>query len=146
MIRSTHRHPVAVLRILLGLDQQDFAKLIGCSVSTVQSIELGPGRMPLSPEMAMLITDKTGIDPDWLMAGDPSATPVGVNGKPYTGHLSTFQKMGALGIRRKAIEELREQMESVLSKASAEGCAWRATFLIKNALKEIESQIDAPPR
>ena len=38
---SPLRHPLAVLRQIIGLTQKDFAKLVGKSTTTIQAIELG---------------------------------------------------------------------------------------------------------
>ena len=81
---SALRHPVAVLRTLLGMNQPDFAKLVGSSPATIQSVELGPQRKGLSEEVALKIARATGASPDWLMTGDPSLPPVDINGQPYT--------------------------------------------------------------
>jgi hypothetical protein len=70
---SPLRHPVAILRQLLGLDQQAFANLTGRSRPTVKAVELC--KLALSAKFAGDIADATGIDPAWLLAGDPLTPP-----------------------------------------------------------------------
>ena len=41
--------------------------------STIQSVELG--KLPLSEQLAMLIADATGVDPGWLLEGNPAVPP-----------------------------------------------------------------------
>ena len=65
---SPLRHPVAVLRNLIGLGQKELAQLVGKSASTIQAIELG--KLRLSEELAAKIEQETGVSSDWLLAGD----------------------------------------------------------------------------
>jgi transcriptional regulator with XRE-family HTH domain len=107
---SPFRHPLAVLRTMLGLSQEEFGKELvsdekpnGLSRRTIQAIELG--KLPLTPENALLIADKTGISVHWLMAGDPSTEPFYDeeeydNRQPYTKEV--FEQIRA---RIKAHEE-----------------------------------------
>lgn len=80
---SQLKHPVAVLRKIIGLGQKELADLIGCSISTLQSIELGPERLALSAELAQKIAEQTGVSVQWLAKGDPSVRPSTWNGGPY---------------------------------------------------------------
>lgn len=70
---SSLRHPLAVLRKILEMSQQDFAELVNCSVATIQSVELG--RLRLSLALAERIRDATGISVNWLIRGNPSDPP-----------------------------------------------------------------------
>jgi len=67
---SSKRTTVAALRTTLGLSVEQFAELIGKSVSTVKSLET-PGRLNLSEDTAVKISDETGISARWLLEGDP---------------------------------------------------------------------------
>lgn len=84
MRRSPKRHPLAVLRQILELGQKEMAELAGCSVPTIQSIELG--RLKLSEKLAAKISVETGVDLTWLMEGNPDVSPKCQNGCPYTRH------------------------------------------------------------
>jgi transcriptional regulator with XRE-family HTH domain len=62
--------PNAVLpwvREVLGLTQSDLANKIGAVQSTIQAVELG--RLPLSERFAWAISEQTGVDARWLLAG-----------------------------------------------------------------------------
>jgi transcriptional regulator with XRE-family HTH domain len=72
---SQLKHPVAVLRKIIGMGQKELADLVGCTVSTIQSIELGPNRLRLSPELAERISFETGACVTWLLEGDPQKPP-----------------------------------------------------------------------
>jgi len=67
--RSKLVHPLAVLRVRLNLTQTQLAKMIRCSASTIQSIELN--RLKLSDSLATKICAVTGVDFDWLTGADP---------------------------------------------------------------------------
>lgn len=74
MRKSSERHPLAILRRIIGLSQPEFAELSGMSESTVAKIE--SLRLPLSEENALLIESETGCSAQWLKAGDVAQTPV----------------------------------------------------------------------
>lgn len=82
MRRSPYRHPLAVLRLGLGLGQKEMARLLGCSVATVQAIELK--RLALSGRLAQAASDQTSVSAEWLLGGDPSVPPVTAAGEPFT--------------------------------------------------------------
>ena len=52
------------------MNQADLARLAGCSVSTIQSVELG--RLQLSQSLAARISLGTGVNSQWLFANDSS--------------------------------------------------------------------------
>ena len=83
MRHSSQKHNVARLRVLTGEKQESFAKLIGCSVHTLQSIETG--RLKLSEELARRISAATDVDLNWLGKNDLKAEPCVANSTfPYT--------------------------------------------------------------
>jgi transcriptional regulator with XRE-family HTH domain len=62
------------LRETLGLTQSQLANLIGAAQSTIQAVELG--RLPLSERFAWAVSEQTGVDARWLVAGKlPSPLP-----------------------------------------------------------------------
>jgi transcriptional regulator with XRE-family HTH domain len=95
MKRSSHRHPVAILREICGLYQKEFADLIGCSRIYVQKIEQTPQHsgQRLSEKLAQRIFHETGISLTWLLDGDPLAPPLSGRGEPYT--RQTFERSQA---------------------------------------------------
>lgn len=83
MRKSSERHPLAVLRRIIGLNQPKFAEEVGLAESTIAKIE--SLRLPLSPENALLIASQTGCSPTWLSAGDPKAPPAASFAVPKEG-------------------------------------------------------------
>jgi transcriptional regulator with XRE-family HTH domain len=72
-MQSKKKTPVAVLRTKLGLTVKEFAELIGKSVWSVTSLETG--RLNLSEETAIKISDETGVAMKWLLDGKPKEKP-----------------------------------------------------------------------
>src|SRR5213082_2643402 len=88
---SPQRHTLAVLRTLIGFTQKEMAAILGCSVPTIQAVELG--KLKLSTDLAQRVHFQTGVSPEWLLATDVSKPPVSSHGKPYTKAL--FEEMQA---------------------------------------------------
>jgi transcriptional regulator with XRE-family HTH domain len=65
MPASKQAHVLAVMRKNLSLKQSELAELAGCSVASIQSIELN--RLKLSKSMAARISNRTGVNFDWLL-------------------------------------------------------------------------------
>jgi hypothetical protein len=70
--------------LFLGLGQKELGKICGCSVHTIQSVELARGRLALSEELATKLLIETHISPEWLLSNDLKAPLVSANGEPYT--------------------------------------------------------------
>ena len=70
---SPFKHPLAVLRTILGLSQEELGSEIGLARRTVQAIELG--NLRLTEENALKIQEATGVAMDWLLAGDVASEP-----------------------------------------------------------------------
>ena len=70
MRRSPKRRNLARLRLFLGLGQKELAEICGCSVHTIQSVELARGRLALSEFLARKISNATGISAGWLLTND----------------------------------------------------------------------------
>jgi DNA-binding XRE family transcriptional regulator len=70
MPASKFSHVLSVLRKNLALRQTELAKMVGCSVNTITSIEVG--RLKLSESLARRIAVVTGCDEQWLLANDIS--------------------------------------------------------------------------
>jgi transcriptional regulator with XRE-family HTH domain len=85
---SPKRHPLAVLRLLIGKSQKEMAELAGCSAVAIQRIELCS--LPLSDKLGSKIVFETGVSLTWLMAGKPDAPCLDAMGRPYT--KKTFEK------------------------------------------------------
>jgi transcriptional regulator with XRE-family HTH domain len=67
------RHPLAILRITIGLTQKEMADLVDRAARTIQSVELG--KLPLSEDLAMAVAQATGVDAGWLLEGDADTPP-----------------------------------------------------------------------
>jgi hypothetical protein len=88
---SPLRHPLAVLRQLVGISQKQLADLVGKSTSAIQRIELK--ELDLSEELAHKISLETGISMKWLLDGDPSVPPFGdFNNNPFLSDGNKFSK------------------------------------------------------
>lgn len=59
---------LAILRKTLSLKQGELAELAGCSVSTIQAIEVN--KLQLSRSLAARISVTTGANLEWLLAND----------------------------------------------------------------------------
>jgi len=73
MRNSPLRHPLAILRITIGLTQKEMAELVQRSARTIQAIELG--QLPLSEDLALVVAQATGIDAGWLLEKNPATPP-----------------------------------------------------------------------
>ena len=81
MRRSPLRHPIAVLRQVIGLGQKEFAELVGKRPPTIQAIELG--KLKLSETLAAKIEEQTGVNSSWLLDGDVNSPMVNQSGASY---------------------------------------------------------------
>ncbi len=95
---SPLRHPLAVLRQIIDVTQQQVADLAECSRPTIQAIELR--KLDLSENLAQRIAYQTGICPSWLLAGDVAHPPTCGSGPPFT--KETFETEQA-SLKRPAI-------------------------------------------
>lgn len=79
---SQLQHTLAVLRTTIGYTQKEMAELCGCSVPTVQAVELG--KLKLSGKLAGTIVVQTGVSEKWLWDDDVSSPILSSDWKPYT--------------------------------------------------------------
>jgi DNA-binding XRE family transcriptional regulator len=70
---SPLKHPLAVLRKIIGLGQKELAALVGCSTETIQAIELK--KLKLSEELSGKIAEQTGVSAEWLWHADVNVPP-----------------------------------------------------------------------
>ncbi len=122
MRNSPLRHPLAILRITIGLTQKELGALVNRAARTIQSIELG--HLPLTEELALRLAEATGVDEAWLFAGNPQTPPLK--------GLSLRQAGRAEGVYTKADYEYhrayvetplvtRDQLEAAVAEAEAKG-------------------------
>jgi transcriptional regulator with XRE-family HTH domain len=100
MRHSAEAHNVARLRVFIGEKQEAFAKMIGCSIHTLQSVETGrTDRLKLSEHLARKISSETGIACDWLLENDLEAPLVADSLRPFTiEHYSKRRSYRELGL------------------------------------------------
>jgi len=68
MSASKFQHNLARLRKQLGLSQFEVANLVGCSKTTIQSVELC--RLELSAHLATRLQAALGVPADWFLANN----------------------------------------------------------------------------
>ena len=68
MAASKFKHNLARLRKQLGLSQVEVANLVGCSKTTIQSVELC--RLELSSRLATNLQGALGVPADWFLANN----------------------------------------------------------------------------
>ena len=150
-MQSQKKTSVAVLRTQLGLTVEEFAKLIGKSVSTVTSLETG--RLNLSEETAYDIYTQTGVSMKWLLDGNPKEKPYMIEDdskRPYTKDL--FERIQAhlkrgityttnpARILPLALSEIGDWI-SVRTKAVNAGNYELAYYLLRNFLDQLVERL-----
>jgi transcriptional regulator with XRE-family HTH domain len=75
------------------MGQKGMAQNLGVSVGLVQSIELRRAR--ITEELALRAADIFGVDPAWLLDGDPTRAIINTKGEAYT-LLDAVEAMGNL--------------------------------------------------
>lgn len=81
---SKQTHTLAVLRAAIGPEtrQKEMAGVLGFSIATIQSIEIG--RLKLSQKIAEKIAAETNVNLKWLLDDDVSKPIIDGHGIPYT--------------------------------------------------------------
>jgi transcriptional regulator with XRE-family HTH domain len=139
---------VAVLRQVLGLSVEEFGQIIGKSISTVTKLE--NGLLKLSEETGFQIYQETGVEFEWLMAGDPTKKPYSIDEgwnrkEPYTkelfekiqAHKKTGGKRYRIGRRARRLTSaiaLTGDWLSVYNAAAEAGRAELASYLMRQFL------------
>lgn len=151
MRRSSYRHPIAVLRTVLDLSTEEFAALVGCSKSTVESIEAGPRRLKLSDALAMAISEATGVSLVWLLQGNPKVPIIDRLGAPYT--KAQFTQMRATFEAGPAKIPLSSwlragviQLAQLLDRAETAGVCQLVLYRVLRSFDEIAMQLELPPK
>jgi transcriptional regulator with XRE-family HTH domain len=149
-MHSRKKTTVAALRLMLGLTVEEFASLIGKSISAVTSLETG--RLALSQNTALGIAVQTGVALDWLLGGNPREKPYVIkspNGPREKYTLEEFEKIQAAKSAGSAKEPLPNELKlrwafdticpwlGVFFKAIDDGEAYLASFLMSKAINEL---------
>ncbi|MGD0539666.1 MAG: helix-turn-helix transcriptional regulator [Verrucomicrobiota bacterium] len=103
---SLQRHPLAVLRTLIGFTQKEMAQILECSTATVQAVELG--KLKLSMDLAQRVHFQTAVSTEWLLADDVSQPPVSGQGTPYTKALFEEMQAALLSPKKSGTDALAE--------------------------------------
>jgi len=152
MAKSSLKHPLAVLRDRCKINQTELAKFAKCSLATIQSIETL--RMPLSEELAYEIAAVFGVDPVWLVRGDPTVPPTDPQGHAY--HSANFRDaknykkiardpMMILGGKVDAeieVKKLVPRLLKIFAAASAMNRIKLAQFRLEKALQRMEQDFE----
>lgn len=137
---SPQRHPIAVLRKVIGLLQKELASMVNRSPRTIQSIELL--KAPLTLGLAEEISRQTGVHTQWLMKGDVSIMPYDTSGEPYT--KATFELAQAnieFGTsERLQVVTLARRFANLLRDAADAPDADLRLWQINRALKTLEGE------
>lgn len=142
MAHSQRKTTVAILREVLGPDgQQDiFAALIDKSRSWVRHVS--SGILPLTRRAAYQIAFATGVNPEWLLAGDVGKPPItSDHSSPYsrnafleyqTKKRSSFPEL-IDPLAEAATKEIPKSLLKILSAIHATGdVSWRLREILKN--------------
>jgi len=144
---SAKKHPVAILRTIIGLTQRDLAEEIDLPTSTLQKIELR--KFSLNPREANKLSHVTGVSREWLMAGDPRAPILDRRGRPFT--RTFYDTVKAENERRKvsigdslfirtASIILTVHVSAIMLKACRQNRSDLCFMELSSALKEVEQK------
>jgi len=111
---SPLRHPLAVLRGIVGWSQKEAADKIGKSAPTIQAIELG--KLKMSDGIATLISHETGVSIGWLLGGDPSIPPYPADAPSQVFGKDAFDARRVL-LNREATGDHKQEMLAALKRA-----------------------------
>jgi DNA-binding XRE family transcriptional regulator len=81
MQNPARRHVIADIRLKCQLTQAGLAELLDISTMSVQKIEQGV--LAMSAKMATRLGEVLDLDPNWLLANNPTAPPVTQTGIPW---------------------------------------------------------------
>ena len=147
---SPKLHVVALLRLQLGMTQGQFAKKVGCSRETIQSVELLRFKRGISEKLAGAISSFTGVSMSWLEANDLTAPPVTIGDDVFT--VSGFERYRerqertfdeyTLGVSHDLLLGSYVQLRAIFAKAGRKGEAtWNQAFsLLKDNIKDLRKR------
>ena len=148
------RHPVGVLRNIIGKTQQEFALLLGdYSHHTIEAIERGA--LALSERLAQEISKATNINVGWLLRGDPQAPPVDTRSRRYT--RKTFELAQVLDhpppgdgltlqeLMHWAADKHCRRVLGILASAVQKGTAGLCDYRLTEALDSLEKRFGCDP-
>jgi len=143
------RHPLGVLRNIIGQTQQEFALLLGdYSQHTIEAIERGA--LELSEQLAQQISERTKIDVSWLLRGDPKAQPVDIQNRRYTRETFELAQVidhpppgGGLTLQellRWAEDKHCRRVLGIIASAIKKGAAGICEYRLTEALDKLEKR------
>ncbi len=143
---SPLRHPLAILRNIIGLTQKQLADLAECARPTVQAIEL---KLHLSEKLALKIAYQTGVHVGWLLADNVKTAPTCGNGRPLQKRASKWNKprserqpsgRGDLNAIRLEMITAVERLAASCSSAYKADQIWLWTYKVEAALEALVNQ------
>src|SRR6266404_752890 len=147
MRSSPLRHPLAILRNIIGLTQKQLADLAECARPTVQAIELQ--KLHLSEKLALKIAYQTGVHVGWLLADNVETAPTCGNGRPFTKESFEMEQasLRAPAIRQGDLNAIRLEMITAVERLAA-SCSsaykadqiWLWTYKVEAALEALVNQ------
>ena len=143
------RHPLGVLRNIIGKTQQEFALLLGdYSHHTIEAIERGA--LELSEQLAQEISKKTNINVGWLLRGDPLAPPVDTQNRRYTPETFELAQVlehpppgGGLTLQKLlywAADKHCQRVLGIMASAVEKGVAGLCDYRLTEALDKLEKR------
>jgi len=150
---SLKKHPLTVLRLNLGLTRPEMADRLLISPHTLQKLE--QRKFHLTKSMADKISSRSGVNAQWLLAGDPKAPVTDSSGKPYSPRTFTRVQKALREPKVNAIErihvnsaagELVAEMLAILLRAHNEDRFEIRKFEVFQALDEIANQFGTDSR
>ena len=152
MRTSGKKTTAAKLRYILNSDPKvphikadDWAKMLGCSLDTIRSVE--SGRMKLSRDLATAMFHATGISVEWLLKGNPKAPRVAANGEPYTRKIFEETQAGKKWFDRqhpflRDIDKLGfcAQLAAILENANTQEKYFMAAYNVGEALESLRKK------
>jgi hypothetical protein len=143
MALPQHKTTLSVLRSILGPfygNEARFAEKIGRSRSWLKKASCG--EIPLTGEIARVISYETGICRWWLLANNPKARPVDIHGKRYNLKIYAFYQ-GKDSPRQK-YKLCRKRLDLLMNKAKTNNRAGLFVFLLEDfihiAQKHLKSE------
>jgi transcriptional regulator with XRE-family HTH domain len=140
---SQHRTTVSALRAAIGLSARSFARLIGRSFHTIQSLE--SGRLRLSPKLATRISSEIGVSTQWLLHGPPESPPVTDSGQivTYDTYASRSSELFSLDYYDAKIST---RLEKIMKNAANRNEFRLVIYRIDQFLKKLEEEFPSAPK
>ncbi len=142
MALPQHKTTLSVLRSILGPiygGEARFAEKIGRSRSWITKASCG--QIPLTGEIARVISYETGICRWWLLDNNPKARPVDIHGKRYT--VESYAFYHGEDSPRQKYKLCRKRLDLLMNKAKSNNCAGLFVFLLEDFIHTAQKHLKA---